>query len=85
MPYKSHVSGWSVLWDKLTRGSIYPSAVEMLLYLSQIVDEGTRADREKVTPSYLKLEKVDSLWHGEGDVHLSESLRSRGGRRLHTS
>ena len=54
MPYTTHVSGWSVLLDKITRGSTYPSAVELLIYLSQIVDEGTRTDREKEADIYIR-------------------------------
>lgn len=54
MPYTTFVSGLRVLWDVLTRGNSFSSAVEMLLYLSQIVDEGTRDTREKEADVYVR-------------------------------
>jgi predicted acylesterase/phospholipase RssA/CRP-like cAMP-binding protein len=45
MPHSTHMSGWWLLFQRLTGGQVYSSAMEMLLYLTQMVDEATRSER----------------------------------------
>lgn len=45
MPLSTHQSGWWLLLQKLTGGGVYSSAMEMLLYLTQMVDEASRSER----------------------------------------
>jgi predicted acylesterase/phospholipase RssA len=45
MSVSTHQSGWWLLLQKLTGGGPYASAMEMLLYLTQMVDEASRSER----------------------------------------
>lgn len=46
-PNCTHMSGWKTFFNKITRGVAYSSAMELLLYLTQMVDEATRSDRQR--------------------------------------